>query len=56
VSEILEHGGMGVVYNGRQPFLDRPVAIMLIGPDLDDADAQHRFRLRFSPNLIPTGG
>jgi serine/threonine protein kinase len=44
VTELLGHGGMGVVYKGRQPFLDRPVAIKLIRPDFgDDADSQRRF-------------
>jgi uncharacterized protein YndB with AHSA1/START domain/tRNA A-37 threonylcarbamoyl transferase component Bud32 len=44
VIEVLGHGGMGVVYKGRQPFLDRHVAIKLIRPDFgDDEDAQRRF-------------
>src|SRR5947209_18310295 len=44
VTELLGHGGMGVVYKGRQPLLDRPVAIKLIRPDFgDDADSQRRF-------------
>jgi serine/threonine protein kinase len=44
VTEILGQGGMGVVYKGRQPLLDRHVAIKLIRPDFgDDEDAQRRF-------------
>src|SRR5215813_3574112 len=44
VTEVLGQGGMGVVYKGRQPFLDREVAIKVIRPDFgDDADAQRRF-------------
>jgi uncharacterized protein YndB with AHSA1/START domain/tRNA A-37 threonylcarbamoyl transferase component Bud32 len=43
VTEILGQGGMGVVYKGRQPFLDRPVAIKLIRPDFDNEDSQQRF-------------
>jgi|ERR1043166_4038987 serine/threonine protein kinase len=44
VTEVLGQGGMGVVYKGRQPFLDRDVAIKVIRPDFGgDADAQRRF-------------
>src|SRR3954451_16723302 len=44
VMELLGHGGMGVVYKGRQPFLDRLVAIKVIRPDLQADDAfQERF-------------
>jgi serine/threonine protein kinase len=44
VTELLGQGGMGVVYKGRQPFLDRLVAIKVIRPDLQTDDAfQERF-------------
>ncbi len=44
VSEIIGQGGMGVVYKGRQPFLDRTVAIKLIRPEFgDDVEAQRQF-------------
>ena len=44
VMELLGQGGMGVVYKGRQPFLDRLVAIKVIRPDLQTDDAfQERF-------------
>lgn len=44
VSELVAYGGMGVVFKGRQPFLDRPVAIKLIRPDFgSDPEAHQRF-------------
>jgi serine/threonine protein kinase len=44
VTEVLGQGGMGVVYKGRQPFLDRQVAIKLIRPEFGgDEEAQRLF-------------
>jgi serine/threonine protein kinase len=44
VTELLGQGGMGVVYKGRQPLLDRIVAIKVIRPDLRTDDTfQERF-------------
>jgi uncharacterized protein YndB with AHSA1/START domain/predicted Ser/Thr protein kinase len=44
VLELLGHGGMGVVYKGRQSLLERQVAIKLIRPDVwTDLESQQRF-------------
>jgi predicted Ser/Thr protein kinase len=44
VLELLGCGGMGIVYQGRKPFLDRLVAIKVFRPDLKiDGASQERF-------------
>ncbi len=43
VTELLGQGGMGVVYKGRQVFLDRPVAIKVIRPDFNSPERQRNF-------------
>ena len=56
----IAHGGMGVVYRGRQVSLDRPVALKMILPDKLDDEAVKRFRQEAEsagsldhPNIVP---
>jgi hypothetical protein len=49
--ELLGHRGTGIVYKGRQPFLDRLVAIKVIRPDLQTDDAFQERSLREARTL-----
>ncbi len=46
ITVLIGRGGMGAVYQGRQVNLDRPVAIKILPPGLDDTDATYSERFR----------
>ncbi|MCX6847720.1 MAG: SUMF1/EgtB/PvdO family nonheme iron enzyme [Verrucomicrobia bacterium] len=46
ITALIGRGGMGAVYRGRQANLDRPVAIKILPPGLDETDATFSERFR----------
>lgn len=46
ITALIGRGGMGAVYRGMQVHLDRPVAIKILPPGLDDTDATYSERFR----------
>lgn len=46
ITVLIGRGGMGAVYRGIQLTLDRPVAIKILPPGLDDTDATYSERFR----------
>jgi len=55
VRRVLGRGGMGVVYEGHDPQIDRPVAIKTIALDALNADEAAEFEARFRAEMRSTG-
>ena len=49
---LLGHGGMGAVYKGKQRALDRPVAIKILPPEVDDEDASYTQRFKNEAKIM----
>lgn len=46
IEALIGHGGMGAVYKGKQKALERPVAIKILPPEIDDEDASYVERFK----------
>ncbi len=56
IDSEIGRGAMGVVYRGRDPKIDRSVAIKTISILEQDADEEHNFRERFFQEAKAAGG
>ena len=55
VRRVLGRGGMGVVFEGQDPQIDRPVAIKTIALDALGDDEAAQFEARFRAEMRSTG-
>ncbi len=52
IEALVGRGGMGAVYRGRQKALDRPVAIKILPPEVDDEDASYTLRFKNEAKIM----
>ncbi len=52
IEALIGRGGMGAVYRGKQRALDRPVAIKILPPEVDDEDTSYSERFKNEAKIM----
>lgn len=52
IEALIGRGGMGAVYRGTQKALERPVAIKILPPEVDDEDASYTERFKNEAKIM----